>query len=62
MLMLLQQLAALRKQQDERIAAYKTAAANALSEWSSSEYELSKERESHLDTLKELRKAHEQIR
>jgi hypothetical protein len=56
------QLTAMRKQQDERIAAYKAAAANASSEWSSSEYELSKERESHLDTLKELRKAQEQIR
>ncbi|CAM9980312.1 unnamed protein product, partial [Choristocarpus tenellus] len=46
----------------ERIQAYKSAAASASEEWSSSEYELTKEREGHVATLRELRSCHNQAR
>ena len=56
------QIAALERSHSERCSAYKSAANSAASELSTAEYELTKEREAHLATLKELRRANEQLR
>lgn len=42
----------LKQNYEERVKAYKAAAASAGAEWSSIEYELTKEREAHLATLR----------
>lgn len=56
------QIADIEKACSERCTAYKASAAAASNEHSASEYELTKEREAHLATLKDLRRASEQMR
>lgn len=57
-----QKEASMRRESDRVAAAYKAAASSAEQEWATADFELSKEREGHLETLRELKKAHAQLR